>query len=249
MRYLTDSEIEKWNSRLKASYRLSPVYSAVNGNPNIAIYSKFNTFEGANTVRQYNDDPIINFSFSFSIVKDRENEFLSLFKSLLSKGFKTQIILNEDRKTGINIQVDEVLIEKAKKMNHRLFNRSFIRYSYSLNERLSKIISFFTLLDDAIKYFQMIYGYTQDGQEVKLLKFNIGDIVCIGDKKSEDYIITDYVYQFNHNGHFIDLELAEVIYHENSSISSSIITYGKVIIENIDNISHSRNNRIDNILN
>jgi hypothetical protein len=104
---------------------------------------------------------------------------------------------------------------------------------------------YISYLTDAIDYVAMLWGYNEDGEEIKLLKHNIGDIVSPIDDKSKDLIILDYKFTKRNNEKIIDYVLSELI----GDKKSSVIKYNNILTLSESKLAFSRNNRIDNILN
>lgn len=100
------------------------------------------------------------------------------------------------------------------------------------------------LLETSIEYFSQIWGYDEDGKEYNLMKFPIGNIVSPVDDKSKDYLILDY--QFTRAGSFnINYVACEMF----ADKKSTIVKYGPVKTFSEENLTWSRTNRIDDILN
>ena len=97
-------------------------------------------------------------------------------------------------------------------------------------------------LEDTIEIFSKLYGYTEDGQEVNLTKFQIGSIVSKVDDKSKDYLVVDIYPQKMGLNFYIDYHITEVL------TIGEIIRYGSTQKVNENEICFSRNSRIDDIL-
>jgi hypothetical protein len=135
-------------------------------------------------------------------------------------------------------------IEK-RNIEHTVLNRDFIKYTYKFSGKLASIIAYISYLEDAITYFQMIWGYNEEGEEICLTKYKIGDIVSVKNDKSKDFLVVDYYYDRINDDYKIDYVISEMM----SNPNSSVIKYGDGLKESEDNLTYSRNNRIDNILN
>jgi hypothetical protein len=86
------------------------------------------------------------------------------------------------------------------------------------------------------------YGYTEEGKEVSLKKFQIGTIVSKIDDKSKDYLIVDISPKKIGNVFYIDYHISEVL------TIGDIIRYGANQKVSENEICFSRNSRIDDIL-
>lgn len=91
----------------------------------------------------------------------------------------------------------------------------------------------------------MIWGYDKDGSEHNLLKYPIGSIVSKVSDKSEDLMVVDYTFSVQYDKYYIDYVVCEM-----ETIPNSLaIKYGKSETLPEDQLTWSRNDRIDNILN
>ena len=104
-------------------------------------------------------------------------------------------------------------------------------------------MAYVMFLEDTIEIFSKIWGYDENGGEHVLTKFAIGDIVTKTGDQSEDYLILDFSPTKSDNKFNINYEICKMIKR------GQIIQYGQVEFVNISDITWSRNNRIDDILN
>jgi hypothetical protein len=105
-------------------------------------------------------------------------------------------------------------------------------------------MAYIMYLEDAINFFSEIWGYSEDGSEVCLLKYPIGTIVSLPKDKSTDYLVLDYKYKKLDGKYYIDFIVSEMINNK-----GSVITYGEIYTFRGSELCYSRNSRIDNILN
>jgi hypothetical protein len=242
MKYLTDSEILKWNDRFeKSNFRLIPRYNTRNGHPDISINYITTPFSGLSEIKE-TPDTVISYEFSFSVIESRKDEFYILLKKMFNYKFETQISYNDSSKS-IDIFNEKDIIKEE--VNHQLLNRKFIKYTLKFKGKLSSIIAYLSYVEDAINFFQLIWGYNEEGEEICLTKYRIGDIVSVKNDKSKDFLVVDYYYNRIGNDYKINYVISEMI----SNSNSSIIRYGDGLKESEDNLTYSRNNRIDDILN
>ena len=242
MRYLSDSEILDWNSRLeKSPYMLRPRSHNRSGNVDIVFVQKVrNGLSGFDLVDTV--DPYIDLGYMFSISSNRVKEFWSIFDNRKLTSIGTCYTIN-DKQTKISF--DEDVVKSKSQESHNIYDKEFTRYSFQFSGKLSSIISYITIIEDSVKFFQKIWAYNEDGSELCLIKYPIGSICSKKKNKSEDYVVLDYDYSIIFNEYKI---LYKISYMEYSA-NSSAITYGDVEYANEDELCFSRDNRINDILN
>jgi hypothetical protein len=248
MKFLTDSEILKWSSEL--GIPLSPVYSKMTGYPDIVLSDNFKYATLLPPQKNIFENQIINYRFTFSVSENRVDDFFRILEKLLSEKLGTKFILdhyNENRFNNSSIKDIEISdsIYTSSSEVHEIWNRKFVRFTYNFNCHFTSVMGYISYLTEAIDYVVMLWGYNEDGEEIKLLKHNIGDIVSPIDDKSKDLIILDYKFTKRNSEKVIDYILSELIGDKNSSV----IKYNNIIILPESKLAFSRNNRIDNILN
>jgi hypothetical protein len=240
-RFLTDSEMLAWNKRLGGTYFINPRYGKKSSFPQITIKQ---VIKSRNT---YSDefvdttDPHVEFNFIFSISKNRVDDFFRIFEKLLNEPLLTEFSYGE-KDYKITFGVD--LIKTKEETSHVMSNKEFVRYSYLLKGSLSAIICFVTTLEDTIRFVETMWGYTESGEEITLLKFPIGSLVSPVKNKSEDWCIIDleFVRDYNFEIRFV---ATQMVY----TPSSPVIKYGEVKKFRESELTFSRNSRIDEILN
>jgi len=183
MKYLTDSYIIDWNKRLKDSpYMVTPMTSNnssffeinLSYKPeeptSMASYpSTIRPLRGSDTLLE---GKTMSYEISFSVVKNREEEFFDLLDIIFNRKLGTKCngsIIQMPSKEEINIS----------KKSHIVNKREFIRYTYKFNYKITGIIGYVSYLEDTINFFGMMWGYDDDGNEVSLTDFKIGDIVSL----------------------------------------------------------------------
>lgn len=264
MRELRDADLIKWNDRMKKSpYQVKVNNSWTSGGLVISFYARESAsgsyFPNAIHINNIGSpsgdspqyvkacgDPTVNWLFSFSVVESRKSEFIKILEKLLQNGVSNSVeVIARSSKNEV-ISVDSSIIKSIKESKHEFLKRAYTRYEYSFEGRLSSIMSYITIIEDAIEFFSKIWGYDADGKEHCLLKYPIGTIVSKSDDKSKDFLILDYVYTvYSPREYMIDYIIVEVM----SDKDSMVIRYGES--ETISEIflAYSRNDRIDNILN
>lgn len=245
-KFLTDLEIMKWNDIVE-DYIIKPYNSHYSSFPDILIFKDASDPWVGNSMEQVLE-PKIKYNLTFSVSSNRTEAFFDILEKMLGAEFLTNLSTktndsnNETRKL-INPDTSVLISEESEE--HEVLNRKFTRYSYKFGGNLTSIMAYVSCITDAIKYFQMIWGYDEDGDEHCLLQYPIGSIVSKPEDKSKDYLILQYDYSKNTNDKFkIKYFISEML-----DTNSSVIEYGESKLCEEDEICHSRNNRIDDILN
>jgi hypothetical protein len=247
MKYISDSEILNWNRRLeKSDYSVSPVPNNKSAEPYIGFRQKVNGFSpmgGDQFVLTI--DPFIRYDFTFSIASNRTETFFDLFKKLSLEPFGSKTIFSDMNNEKItDIRFSDEVIEGKQVNTHYILEKEYVRYTYHFAGKLSSIMAYIMYLEDAINFFSEIWGYSEDGSEVCLLKYPIGTIVSLPKDKSTDYLVLDYKYKKLDGKYYIDFIVSEMINNK-----GSVITYGEIYTFRKSELCYSRNSRIDNILN
>lgn len=246
-KYLSDSEILRWNKRLDSSgYSVYPMPNNKSAEPYICFKQKVgyqNNAMGEQFV--VTTDPFIRYDFTFSIASNKTNTFFEIFNKLSKIPFGTKSIyvdLNNEKISDIKFSDD--IIEGKEEINHKVSDKVYTRYTYHFSGKLSGIMAYVMYLEDAINFLSEIFGYNEDGSEVCLLKFPIGTQVSTLKDKSTDYLVLDYIYRKMDGKYFIDYIASEM-----TKNNGSVITYGEVLDFREKDLCYSRNSRIDDILN
>lgn len=242
-KYLSDSEILNWNDRLQDTpYRVFPKYNSHSSFPAIIFKQIIN--KGYQEVITL--DPHMKFSFSFSVAKNRVDNFFHIFNKWFSSDISTQTFYqdssNQEKLSGIT--VSESIIKSKKEFDHKVKDKEYTKFTYEFEGRLSSIMAYVMFLEDTIEIFSGIWGYDETGSEHQLTKFSIGDIVCKSNDKSKDYIILDYLpHKTGYKKFILDYEVCKMI------TNGQIIQYSQPEIVVESKLCWSRDNRIDDILN
>lgn len=260
MKYLTDTEILNWNRRLERSdYSVYPVSNVISGNPDITFRQKINNSYGMNAGLngimggdQFVEtmDPFIRYDFTFSISHNRKETFFDLFDKLSKDKFDTkstyrpQSMRDERDVKVMDISFTNDVVESKEENIHMVYDKKYIRFTYHFAGKIGSIMAYVSYLEDAINFFSEMWGYDEDGSEVCLLKYPIGTIVSLPKDKSTDYLVLDYKYRKSDGKHIIDFITSEML-----NDKGSVITYGEIYTFRENELSYSRNSRIDDILN
>jgi len=247
MKYLTDGDIIKWNDRINDNinssyFNLLPRYNNRNGRPDIYIKE----WEPVEEIEE-RVIPIINYTFSFSVISHRKEDFFRILNKLFKNKFDTKLLSFDNKGEEIigDISLDMSLMDKHQKQEHKIANRSFTRYTFNFKNKVTDIICFLSYIEEAIEFFQLIWGYDENGVEISMLDFTIGSIVSDINNRTKDYLVIDYDFERIDSDYKINYILSEIIYDS----KLPIVRYGKTFVLNRSRICYSRNNRIDNILN
>lgn len=242
MAYLSDSDILDWNNRIpNKEYYINARYSASSGQPTIT-FSKNRIFNNNGDVVDVGE-PDISFRFAFSIAGNRETEFKKIFEKLVAEGFEN--FVRNGSGTYTKLSVSEKIVKSVTKSNHSIFQKEYMRTEYLFSGGLSSIMGYVGVLEQAIEFFSMIWGYDEEGREHCLLDFKIGDMVSPLKDKSKDMLVLDYEYFRQGNVY----EIRYVVCEMHHSDKSSVIKYGDCSVMRENEITWSRNGRIDEILN
>ncbi len=243
-KWLSDSEILKWNDRLKGlPYMVFPKYGSQTSYPMI-IFKQINTNQNIQGNEVITLDPNMKMNFSFSVAKNRVDNFFHIFNKWFSDRILTKTYYQDsyNKEKISDITYDESIIKSKSEANHKVKEKEYTKFTYNFEGRLSSIMAYVMFIEDAIDIFSNIYSYDEIGNEHILTKFTIGDIVSKVDNKSQDYIILDYFFRKIDRKFVIEYEVSEIVY------KGQVIMYGNADLCTESELTWSRNNRIDDIL-
>lgn len=246
---LTDTEIMNFNEFNDNRYFIKAQYTNFSSWPVIEYYlnQTHKDFKNMGIADYSNNgrikEPEMEYDFSFSICEKRSDDFFEIFNNISKDKAKNLVYSSPDKVTEIQLS-EKVVFSKTEKI-HKVYNRNYKYIYYKFKGPTSSIIYYVQLLKNAIEFFSMIWGYTEEGEEVCLLKHPIGSIVSDIKDKSKDLIVINYNYTKYGNKYFIKYEVCEIL----SSDKSSVLEYGNLIVLNEDDLVLSRNSQINNILN
>lgn len=248
-KYLSDSEIMNWNDRLSSTpYFVIPRYHTHNSFPMIIFKQRVKTGNQMNPFGEAEVvtlDPHMKFNFSFSVAKNRVDNFFHIFDKWFTNKIETKTLFvdKSNREKIGDIEVSESIIKSKAQSEHKVKEKEYTKFTYEFEGHLSSIMAYVMFLEDTIEIFSKIWGYDENGGEHVLTKFAIGDIVTKTGDQSEDYLVLDFSPTKSDNKFNINYEICKMIKR------GQIIQYGQVEFVNISDITWSRNNRIDDILN
>lgn len=245
MKYLTDSEILKWNKRLeKSDYSVYPISNKMSAEPYISFRQELKT---PMSMGQFvvTTDPFIRYQYTFSVASNRIETFFDLFEKLIQEPFGTKHIFTDLNNEKVSeIKFDDKIVDSKDESFHKVEDKEYKRFTYKFVGKLSQIMCYISYLDDTISYFSTIWGYKEDGSEVCLLKYPIGTIVSSISDKSVDYLVLEYSYRKLDGKYYVDYLASEMF-----NTKGSVLTYGNVNKFREDELCYSRNSRINDILN
>lgn len=250
MKYLSDSEILKWNKRLESSdYSVYPISNKKSSEPYLSfrqnISPSYNTPHSVPGQSVVTIDPFIRYQFTFSIASNRVTNFNDLFEKLCQEPFGSQsIFVDLNNEKIYEVKFTDDVIDSKEESKHMVLEKEYTRYIYNFAGKLGSIMAYISYLEDAINFFNEIWGYSEEGGEICLLKYPIGTCVSPVNNKSLDYLVLDYKYTKMDGKYYIDYVAAEMLNN-----NKSILTYGNVTTFSEDKLCYSRSSRIDDILN
>lgn len=250
---LSDSDILDFSKKLNDSrFFIRPEYKDFSSYPVIGYYINpmhqdiRNLGQGnySNDVHGRISEPNIEYEFTFSVCEKRLDEFFLIFNKITRNGIDNFVY--QTPKEYKSIEFTDDVIHSKSLVTHSYMNRNYIKIQYKFRGKVSSIIAYVQALKDTISYFGMIWGYTEDGEELCLLKYPIGSIVSTLNDKSIDFLVVDYRYEKSTNSKFtIYYEVYEMISTENLLT----LQYGKMSVFLENQLSLSRTAQINSILN
>jgi hypothetical protein len=264
---LSDKDISNFNDKLNdKTFMLRPVYASGGRGPVIAYYAipqnlHYNGYNSPNIPSgpnyssssrfggMYDDDmskipePVITFEFSFSICEKRYDDFFEIFDTV-KKSYIDAYVYETPEKMSKIVFSEKSCISK-RESTHKIFNRNFKMIEYTFNDKVSSVMCYLKYIEDSIEYFNLIWGYTSEGEEINLLKYNVGSIVSPIADKSVDLMIVDYVYKKYNDLYVIEYKTCQIL----GTDKSHIIKYGEFRVLPDTKLTISRNNNLDSLLN
>lgn len=242
---LEDTYLYKWNNgRLPKNLNIHASNSSIEDKTIIKFSNSNHRTYGVEVLNFMNTEPIITYDFIFSVAKKRVSEFQEIVNKLKSHKFKNSLNISDNTLwKEKEISLHESVISGIHEMDHNIQNVEYTKFTYNFKGEATTIIATTFILESAIKIFSKIWGYDEDGLEYRLLNFNIGDIVSTKKERDKDYMILDIIW--SQNGDTFD----EKYVISEMKKNGVTITYGNVEVKNVEELTWSRNNRIDDILN
>ena len=252
---LSDTDILNFSNQLNDSrFFIRPEYTNFSSYPVIGYYIN-SMHQDIRNLGQGNygsdsrihgriHEPEVEYELTFSVCEKRADEFFDIFKKITEKGIENFVFHSTTEYKQIKFTED--VVYSKNELTHSFMNRNYKKIQYNFRGKVSSIIAYVQALKDTIEYFGMIWGYTEEGEELCLLKYPIGSIVSPLNDKSTDVLVVDYKYNKSTNSKFsIDYEVYEILSNE----KSSTLQYGNKSIFSENELSLSRTAQVNSILN
>lgn len=252
---LSDTDILNFSNQLNDSrFYIRPEYTNFSSYPVIGYYinSMHQDIRNLGQGNYGNDssihgrihEPEVEYELTFSVCEKRVDEFFDIFKKITEKGIENFVYHSTTEHRPIKFTED--IVYSKNELTHSFMKRNYKKIQYNFIGKVSSIIAYVQALKDTIEYFGMIWGYTEEGEELCLLKYPIGSIVSPLNDKSTDVLVVDYKYNKSTNSKFsIDYEVYEILSNE----KSSTLQYGRKNIFSENELSLSRTAQVNSILN
>jgi hypothetical protein len=251
---LSDTDIMNFSNQLNDSrFFIRPEYTNFSSYPVIGYYINSMHQDVRNLGQDhYNSDaqfgkisePEIEYELTFSVCEKRVEEFFNIFNKITDYGVENFVYHNAREHKPI-VFTDKIIHSKDE-LTHTFMNRKYKKIKYNFRGKVSSIIAYVQALKSTIEFFGMIWGYTEEGDELCLLKYPIGSIVSPKDDKSKDVLVVDYQYEKSLSNKF---EIRYEVYEILSNEKSSTLQYGNKSILSEDKICLSRTAQVNSILN
>lgn len=228
-RYLQDVEIFNWNDEIQENVNYP--------NKKISIKQLHDNFNSYPSIKiEDNFEFISNFKYRliFSVQSSKVDDFYNILKNLKKNGVPKNFVVVDGIKREFEIKEDILVVETTK---FKLLEDEFTTFDFSFNGNLSHIIPYVTIIQDSLRYLKVI-------SDDKSCKFRIGDVVSLKTNRSKNLLINSYVFQKVDRDFKVLYEASEIM--ENDGI---VIRYGDVSIYSSNELTTSRNFKIDSILN
>jgi hypothetical protein len=248
---LSDTDILNFSNQLNDSrFFIRPEYTNFSSYPVIRYYINYQDVRNLGR-GYYNEDihgrihePEIEYELTFSVCEKRSDEFFDIFNKITKNGIENFVYHSTTEHRPIKFTED--IVYSKNELTHSFMNRNYKKIQYNFIGKVSSILAYVQAIKDTIEYFGMIWGYTEEGEELCLLKYPIGSIVSPKNDKSKDVLVVDYKYNKSTNSKFtIEYEVYEILSNE----KSSTLQYGKKDILSEDELSLSRTAQVNSILN
>ena len=255
MMILSDTDIIEFNDKLNDSrFFIRPEYTNFSSYPVIGYYINPMHQDIRNLGQGYygNDaqvhgripEPEVKYELTFSVCEKRIDDFFDIFNKITENGIENFVY--HSTKEHRQIKFTEDVVYSKTELTHTFMNRNYRKMKYTFIGRVSSIIAYVQALKNTIEFFGMIWGYTEEGEELCLLKYPVGSIVSPKKDKSKDVLVVDYQYiKSKSNKYFINYEVYEILSNE----KSSILKYGNKSILSEEELCLSRTSQVNSILN
>lgn len=263
-RFFVQEDLDRLTNFLTKSGMYYLSYDFKMSGLDLVIYNKYDSTQ-KNIIGEADKlnltDKSISYKFAFSVSKRRKNDFFNLLNELVLEGVRFGDYGHEYTKLK-NYDITK-LFSYYTETEHKVLNTEFVRIEYTLDNIINALV-IITLVDDTIRLFENMWGYEEDGTEVSVMKYQIGDIVSVRggttiyltqDDTSKDWMIVGYSPNRPYvadrasnpsksTEYKMDYKLVAI-----ESNKGGIIRYGKVIVADESSIRPNRNNNLNVLLN
>ncbi len=248
---LSDTDIIDFSKNLNDSrFFIRPEYTNFSSWPVIGYYLNY-LHQDIRTSNLGNEaqlngrisEPEIKYEITFSVCEKRIDEFFNIFDKLTNNGIENFVY--HSTKEHKPIVFTEDIVNSKTELIHSFMNRKYKKIKYDFRGKASSIIAYVQALKNTIEFFGMIWGYTEEGEELFLLKYPVGSIVSPLNDKSKDILVVDYVYEKFKDKFKIKYEVYEILGND----KSSTLQYGNKSILSEEELSLSRTAQVNSILN
>lgn len=251
-KYLSDSEILRWNDRLfHQPFSVRARYGNGSSLPMIVFKQKIK--EGGPYSPEIEVDtlaPTTKFTFSFSIPKGKIEDFFDTFNNWFEEKIGTKTLFEEQDKTlaiGVkqrasSIEVSHSIVSQKKQEDHIINQQEYTKFTYLFSGKLCSIMAYVMFLEDSIDIFSQIWGQDEAGKDKALTKFVTGDIVNKKGNSQDDYLVTALVPRKTGSKFIIDYSISKMI------TKGQILYWDQSEVYKEEALISSRDARINDIL-
>lgn len=208
------------------------------------IYCPHRSGLGEKIINEVNKDT--RYKFSFGVSEKRLEDFNEILSRMEESYFSNSFVVG-DGNLAINHKISDVNFELIKS-TQKIANRKFSTFEYNFHCNILSIIVKIINLEDAIEFFQRKWGYHEDGEEIMLLDYSVGEIISTTEDSNGDYIIIDYEYCKNVNNEDNDY-LIHYVYCKILNTKGVVIRYGDKEYSDGKNFKPNRGDRLNTLLN
>jgi len=239
VRIFTESDIEKWNLRLKSiNLRLS----YLNGTIDIIRIDDLGYCGGRYyTPSPLSEMPTVKYNLNYLISKKSMKRFDDLLKDILYTESEYYFFSNDPTKVKSNCRSLNILpIEESVKIQ----GIEYIKRSLLLNLPIVDIITYSEAIETCIEIISNYFEYDSDGNEISKTKFKVNEIVSTKEDRSSDWMVSYIGFSIDGKNPVPYYRICQI----HSNIGSEVVLLGQNITVYEDFLLPNRNSRIDDIL-
>ena len=253
MRTFDKSSLDKWNERLKKLNLSLSLNGTQHYTDVITIWGVDNSYSGYQGYRSTPEPiykvPEISYIFNFSVSKKCSKRFYELLRTLLKSGTTFYYTTKdtgsyskgqtETKNYVCRKNLSEFTIEKTDIKIHQV---DYIQNTCKLSTNLFDIIHFVNSVESAVEIISNYFEYDEDGKEICKTKFQVNEIVSTKEDRSGNYMILDFVIQFDNT---ISYKVSKI----ENSITSEVIIFDGISVLKEEDIIPNREDRLNILLN